>query len=35
VSRIPEYVTARTLTSTDVVLCLVPIALFLSIVTLV
>lgn len=34
-SRIPGYVTARTLTVLDVVSCLVPIALFLSIVTLV
>lgn len=34
-SRIPGYTAARTLTSLDVVLCLVPIALFLSIVTLV
>lgn len=34
-SRIPGYVTARTLTPLDVVLCLVPIGLFLSIVTLV
>lgn len=34
-SRIPGYVTARTLTTLDVVFCLVPIGLFLSIVTLV
>jgi hypothetical protein len=35
VSRIPGYVTARTLTTLDVALCLVPIGLFLSIVSLV
>lgn len=34
-SRIPGYVTARTLTALDVVFCLVPITLFLSIVSLV
>ncbi len=34
-SRLPGYTTARTLTPTDVVLCLVPICLFLSIVSLV
>lgn len=34
-SRIPGYTVARTLTALDVVLCLVPIGLFLSIVSFV
>lgn len=34
-SQVPGYTTARTLTRTDLVLCLVPICLFLSIVSLV